>query len=212
MALTNQEKAKAKRFHFRYGLSKSATALVLHKRKADVLSYLNYIEKKQQQKKFRKDLGKKFTQREKLAMREMYLNKFSGSLIAKIISRRKQDVLNYIKLHKDDWNKSKKSALVQRVSIYGYMRVSGSKKYTRISIDLLFERKIDEKKIMNFLEDAKKVRFWDLDEDGHGKNITVAGTMIKREKDMEFNDNNWQQFIGNTIRELIEEMSKNEKN
>ena len=209
--LTNQEKAKAKRFHFRYGLSGSATALVLHKRKSDVLKYLNYVEKKQREKKFKEELGKKFTQREKLAMREMYLNKFSGSLIAKIISRRKQDVLDYIRLHKDDWKKQEEEKKVQRISIYGYMRVAGSKKYTRISIDLLFKKKIDEKKIMNFLEDAKKVRFWDLDEDGHGKNITVAGTMIKREKDMQFNDNNWQQFIGDKIRELIEEMSKNEK-
>ena len=209
--LTNQEKAKAKRFHFRYGLSGSATALVLHKRKSDVLKYLNYVEKKQREKKFKEELGKKFTQREKLAMREMYLNKFSGSLIAKIISRRKQDVLDYIRLHKDDWKKQEEEKKVQRISIYGYMRVAGSKKYTRISIDLIFTEKIDEKKIMNFLEDAKKVRFWDLDEDGHGKNITVAGTMIKREKDMQFNDNNWQQFIGDKIRELIEEMSKNEK-
>ena len=92
-----------------------------------------------------------------------------------------------------------------------FMRVAGSKKYTRVSIDLLFEKKIDEKKIMIFLEDAHKVRFWDLDEDGHGKNITVAGTMIKREKGMQFNDQNWQSFIGDKIRELIEEMSKNEK-
>ena len=209
--LTNQEKAKAKRFHFRYGLSGSATALVLHKRKSDVLKYLNYVEKKQREKKFKEELGKKFTQREKLAMREMYLNKFSGSLIAKIISRRKQDVLDYIRLHKDDWKKQEEEKKVQRISIYGYMRVAGSKKYTRISIDLFFEKKIDEKKIMNFLEDAKKVRFWDLDEDGHGKFITVAGTIIKKEKDMQFNDQNWQQFIGEKIRELIEEMSKNEK-
>ena len=159
----------------------------------------------------RSKIGKKFSQREKLAMREMFLNGFSGSLIAKIIQRRKQDVLRYIALHKDDWNKQKEEKKVQRISIYGFMRVSGSKKYTRIGVDLLFEKKIDEKKIMNFLEDAKKVRFWDLDEDGHGKNITVAGTIIPRQKDMVFNDNNWQQYIGNTIRELIEEMSKNEK-
>ena len=157
------------------------------------------------------EIGKKFNQHEKLAMREMFLNGFSGSLIAKIIQRRKQDVLRYIALHKEDWVKQKEEKKVQRISIYGYMRVSGSKKYTRISIDLLFKKKIDEKKIMNFLEDAHKVRFWDLDEDGHGKNITVAGTMIKREKGMQFNDQNWQQFIGEKIRELIEEMSKNEK-
>ena len=159
----------------------------------------------------RSKIGKKFSQREKLAMRDMFLNGFSGSLIAKIIQRRKQDVLRYIALHKEDWVKQKEEKKVQRISIYGYMRVAGSKKYTRISIDLLFKKKIDEKKIMNFLEDARKVRFWDLDEDGHGKNITVAGTMIKREKGMRFNDQNWQQFIGEKIRELIEEMSKNEK-
>lgn len=157
------------------------------------------------------EIGKKFNQHEKLAMREMFLNGFSGSLIAKIIQRRKQDVLRYIALHKEDWVKQKEEKKVQRISIYGYMRVSGSKKYTRISIDLLFKKKIDEKKIMNFLEDAHKVHFWDLDEDGHGKNITVAGTMLKREKGMQFNDQNWQQFIGEKIRELIEEMSKNEK-